>query len=166
MWKKIHDPSEYSNYHADLTKVLPIFYLPQKVYDISRSDDVQRNSLTPGANKIKKRSPNIVTIFCSVLSGIKLRLGERGTKFSTVIVSHMSSGKVLLFIKFSAILVSPTAAPSVIITLNFVKKKNSCFCCYIFPRQCSSNHKWKMKGKTVWNGEVKWHYDIMTTRST
>lgn len=108
---------------------------------------------------MKKRSPNIVTFFCSVFDGIKLRLGERGTKFSTVIISHMSSGKVLLFIKFSAILVNPTAAPSVIITLNFVNKKNSCFCCYIFPRQCSSNHKWKMKGKTVWNGEVKWHYD-------
>lgn len=39
------------------------FYLPQKVYDISRSEDVQMNSLTPGVNKMKKRSPNIVTFF-------------------------------------------------------------------------------------------------------
>lgn len=162
IWKKIRDPSDYSNYPANLMKGLPIFYLPQKVYDISRSDDVQMNSLTPGVNKMKKRIPNIVTFLCSVFDGIKLRLGERGRKFSTVIISHMSSGKVLLFIKFSAIFVNPTAALSVIITLNFVKKKNPAFVVTFSPDDVAQTTSEKWKRKLCEMG--KWN-DIMTTRS-
>lgn len=108
---------------------------------------------------MKKRSPNIVTFFAQypmVQNFIWEKEEENSAQSSSV--TCLQGKKVLLFIKFSAIFVNSTAALSVIFTLNF-KKKNSCFCCYIFLRQCSWNQEWKTKDKIVWNGEVKWHYD-------
>lgn len=81
---------------ASKKRINYFFYLPQKVYDISRSDDVQKNPLTPRVNKMKKTSPNMVTYFDRYRTE-RFVWGKEEQKISIVILSHMSSGNTQLF---------------------------------------------------------------------
>lgn len=79
-------------------------------------------------------------------------------------VTHLQGIFVLFCQILLILLINPITVLSVIFVINFMKKKNFCLCCYIFSRQHSSCHKWKMKEKTVWNEEVRETKNRVTRR--